>query len=398
MNDPAIRIKRKRLWSVFLNGARTMITPAITLLIALLVIRLHSKSLWGEFVPYLLYFHIANIITNWGGKDYLLRDFSQNPGNIQNAWQTIFVARVPLLIISQLSVFAFFPFLESIYLLLCIGFTYISTSYLPVVNYLRQYSRVILVEFLSFITLGIILYMQREELELKVLLQTYLIYQIVRVTIYSIYYRSFLKNIKWHIQLKYLKYASPFFLLAITGFLQSKFDLYIFKGFSLKTELADYQIISGFLMFLQGIATILLMPYVRNIYRMKQKSLVRIASYIGWIGIPLTGIAIFILYFILLNVFEIKLNTYQLGCIFLTSYPSFLYVVNVFYGFGKNKEKQVLIVSVISALSNGLLSIVFLSLDLNITGVLLAHGIAQLIALVGFRFLLRNDYTPQENQ
>lgn len=391
-------IKRKRLWPIFLNGTRTVLTPAIALLIALFVIQSHSKAFWGDFVPFLLYFHFANIITNWGSKDYLMREFSQNPGNTQKAWQSVFLARIPLLILSQLFVLVFFPITESLYLISCLGLAYVSHSFLPIINDQRHYSRVILVELLGFICFVLLLLMQRETRDFLVLLQTYTLYQGVRSVLFILIYRLFLRKIQWRFDLKYLIHGLPFFLLAFTGFLQAKVDLYIFRGFSSKIELADYQIISGFLIFLQGIATILLMPYVRNIYRLKRKVLLRIATFLGWVGIPLTITAIWMLYIILSQVFNIHLDIYQVGCVFLIAYPSFLYAVHVFYGFGASKEKQVLRVSLISALTNGLLSIVFLSLGLNITGVLLAHGIAQVVALVGFRSLLKNDHTTQKNQ
>jgi O-antigen/teichoic acid export membrane protein len=381
--------KRKRLWPIFLNALRTIISPAIALIIAFSVIQLYSKEDWGIFVPFLLYFHLANIITNWGSKDFLVRDFSHHPGNMRTSWQSFFIARIPILIIAQLVAFALFPLQDAFYLIGCLALSYISNAYVPIINDRRDYGKVIIVESASLLVFLAGLYIIVHPNIQLIILQNYLIYQAIRAGLYTILFASFFQKMKWRINWLYVKKGTPFFFLAITGFLQAKLDLYIFKGFSSKIELANYQIISGFLIFLQGMATIILLPYVRNIYRMKRSSIIRIARILAWLGVPLSILAIGFLYFVLLYIFEINLTLYQIAAIGLITYPSFLYAVHVFYGFSTNNEKRVVIVSLISAITNGMLSFLFLSLELNITGVLLAHGIAQVVALFGFRSLLR---------
>ncbi|MFK7784258.1 MAG: hypothetical protein AB8B56_04030, partial [Crocinitomicaceae bacterium] len=87
-----------RLVPVLLNGTKSFLVPAIAIVFSFLVIRFSDKSIWGEFVPFLLFFHLANIITNWGSKDFLQRSFSKTPQRKVGDWQEMFISRLPVLL------------------------------------------------------------------------------------------------------------------------------------------------------------------------------------------------------------------------------------------------------------------------------------------------------------
>ncbi|MFK7786629.1 MAG: lipopolysaccharide biosynthesis protein, partial [Crocinitomicaceae bacterium] len=344
-----------------------------------------------------LFFHLANIITNWGSKDFLQRSFSKTPQKKVGDWQDMFVSRLPVLLGVFIVAFLMFEPQQGAFLSGCILFAYVSNAVLPIINDDRDYLAVIIIEFLAFAgAAGFLLY--QSPLSVDELMILFTGYQLGRAMLYLLRYVSFFRfrniQLKWSLLLVTL----PFFFLAIAGFLQSKFDLYIFERFATDLELADYQIISGFLVFSQALATMILMPYVRNIYRMKKEALRKIVRFMMIAGIPIQLASVGAIYLTLTWFFDIQPDLVQLGLFFAIGYPSFNYAVHVFSAFSQQKEKGVLVVSVISALVNGLMSLILLSLDMGITGVLIAHALSQVVALIGYRRNKLNEFTSQENQ
>jgi O-antigen/teichoic acid export membrane protein len=389
--------KSNRLIPIFLNGTKSFLIPAIAIIFSFLVIRFSDKSIWGEFVPFLLFFHLANIVTNWGSKDFLLRSFSKTPQKKVQDWQEMFVSRLPILLVAVLVAFLLFRPQEAVYLSGCVLLAYVSNAVLPVVNDDRDYLAVIIIELIAF-GVPVWFVLSENALNVEQLVILFTIYQLGRALLYLFRYASFFRFKRVQFKLSLLLVTFPFFLLAIAGFLQSKFDLYIFERFASDVELADYQIISGFLVFSQALATMILMPYLRNIYRMKKDALQKIVRFMMIVGLPIQLASTGAIYLVLVWFFDIHSDLIQLALFFAIGYPSFAYAVHVFSSFSQQKEKQVLVVSIISAAVNGLVSLILLSLNMGITGVLIAHALSQLVALVGYRRNKLNEFTPQENQ
>ena len=382
-----------RLVPVLLNGAKSFLVPAIAIVFSFLVIRFSDKSIWGEFVPFLLFFHLANIATNWGSKDFLQRSFSKNPHNKVSDWQAMFVSRLPVLLLAFVVAFLMFQLQEALFLIGCVLFAYVSNSVLPIVNDDRDYLAVIIIEFIAFAGAAVFL-LYESPVDLSALTFIFTCYQAGRAVLYVIRYNSFFRFKNVRLNLKLLIITLPFFLLAIAGFLQSKFDLYIFERFATDIELADYQIISGFLVFSQGLATMILVPYLRNIYRMKRDAMIRIVRFMMIVGLPIQLMSVGVIYIVLVWFFNIHLDPARVGLFFVISYPSFAYAVHVFHAFSHNKEREVLMVSLISAAFNGLVSLFLLYLNMGITGVLIANALAQVVALIGYRRNKLNEFTP----
>ena len=140
-----------RMIPVLLNGTKSFLVPAISILFSFLVIRFSDKSIWGDFVPFLLFFHLANTVTNWGSKDFLLRSFSKSPQRKVGDWQDMFVSRLPVLIVAIVTAFMFFPSEEAVYLSSWVLVAYVSNAVLPIVNDRRDYLAVIVIELTAFV-------------------------------------------------------------------------------------------------------------------------------------------------------------------------------------------------------------------------------------------------------
>ena len=344
-----------------------------------------------DFVEYLLFFFIVSLINTWGSKTYLMRSFSKNPKNILDDWQQLFLARLPICLLCILIV----PFLHeqliSLYLVLWILSSFLYVSFFPVIFFNRDYKKIILIESFGFFTLIIQLTYFKDSLDLTSLIRSYSFSIVIKVIISLIYYFKFLKFKTFKINLKILKLSFPFFLLGISGFLQSKIDIYAYSLFFEGKPLGEYQIISGFFIFSQSVVMLLIFPYIKNIYRMSIKSLNRLKKNIIFYGFFLNSIIVICIYYALIF-FDIKLSLIQLIFGFIIGYPCYIYSIDILIYFKTHKEKTVITISITSLLINLILSIVLLYLGYSITGVLLANAMAQIFALTYYLWLGRaND-------
>lgn len=371
----------RRFSPILLNGVRTLLTPITFIAFSYLVVRYHSKELWGGFVDYLLFFYLASLVSNWGSKDYLSRLFSEKPKELVRSWQAHFIARLPLFAITVLVIPFLFEQNSQGFLVLWLLAGYVSNAFIPIYTYRRDFGKVILVELIAFGSLLYLMLRKEQELSVSYLVCFYSVYQLVKAVIYSLLYTAFFRFRKISFNWGLLLMSLPFFLMGCAGFLQSKVDLYLFGFFHDDALLGEYQIISGFFIFSQSIATILLLPYLKNIYRMKAVSILSLRRRMIWLGLFLNLFVVAVIYFALKLFFDIELTLLELIAGFFIGWPSYVYAMHIFYLFKNNQERQVLIISLVSLGFNFILSLVLLSLEVAVLGVLIANSVAQIAAL-----------------
>jgi len=344
------------------------------------IVTFFSKELWGDFVEYLLFFLIVSLISNWGSRTFLMRAFSQNPKNIVTDWQALFMARLPVCMLCVISVFFFFEFYLALFMIIWIVSAFVYHSFFSIIFYNREYEKMIAIEMLSFLALLFLVYLQRENLNSFVLVQSYAIHVFVKALLAIIFYPLFFNFKSFQFNSKLLWISFPFFLLGISGFLQSKIDIYAYSFYYDGKPLGEYQIISGFFIFSQSMVMLLIFPYVKNIYRMSTKSIDLIRKNSAIYGFVLNSIVVVSIYFALL-LFDIKLSIIQVILGFMIGYPCYIYTLDILLLFKKHKEYFVIKISIICLGINFLVSVLLLHLDYNITGTLAGNAAAQIVAL-----------------
>lgn len=373
-----------RSFPILLNATKSVITPLLSLLFSYLIIKSNGHKLWGQFVEYLLFFYIAGIICNWGSKMYLLRLFSSNPSSIIHNWQNYLTVRFPILISFILALFLLYnPFLY-IYLIVWLLSIFIKNSVLPIVFYQRDFLKMIALELLGFGLLYFLI-LKSKSLTLDKLVEYYSLSMLLIAMSYILLYHKFfyLKKLKFDFNL--LKLGLPFTLLAITGFLQSKIDLYVLNFYADESTLGDYQIVSGLFVFSQSIAGIIALPYIKNIFRLSALAIKKIKKMMKWFGLTGSLITTVIIYFIL-KIYGIEL-TYK-GYIFgfFISSLCYLYTIDLYVLLKHNKEFTIVKISSLCLIINFFLSMLFLSFSVNLESVLLANVICQFIAVLSYKY------------
>ncbi|MGB2299859.1 MAG: hypothetical protein ACPH4O_04415 [Flavobacteriaceae bacterium] len=380
MTNPQLKKNAIRFLPVLLNGFRSILSPVLGILFSYAIVTFFSKELWGDFVEYLLFFLIVSLISNWGSRTFLMRAFSQNPKNIVTDWQALFMARLPVCMLCVISVFFFFEFYLALFMIIWIVSAFVYHSFFSIIFYNREYEKMIAIEMLSFLVLLFLVYLQRENLSSFVLVQIYAIHVFVKALVAIIFYPLFFNFKSFQFNSKLLWISFPFFLLGISGFLQSKIDVYAYSFYYDGKPLGEYQIISGFFIFSQSMVMLLIFPYVKNIYRMSTKSIDHIRKNSAIYGFVLNSIVVVSIYFALL-LFDIKLSIIQVILGFMIGYPCYIYTLDILLLFKKHKEYFVIKISIICLGINFLVSVLLLHLDYNITGTLAGNAAAQIVAL-----------------
>src|SRR5262249_37678101 len=98
---------RRRALIIAANSANSLLVPLLSPVFPLLVIRLASVSLWGDFVKVLVVAQLAAHVAGWGTKDYRVRQFGRSRAQIAAAWQSNLLTRLGLFVLAALSLAVF---------------------------------------------------------------------------------------------------------------------------------------------------------------------------------------------------------------------------------------------------------------------------------------------------
>jgi O-antigen/teichoic acid export membrane protein len=251
-----------------------------------------------------------------------------------------------------------------------------------------------LFEIISFLILISLLFISKGKMTLALLIQYYAIHFIVKAFLFSIFYFRFFKFKEYKFNTLLLLQSGIFFLLSITGFLQSKIDVYVLKFYTDVVTLGEYHIISGFIIFAQSISSILILPYVKNIYRMQEEQLIKIRIFTAKIGVLIQTLITAIIYYLLKELYDIKLNFNQIIASFLIGYPTYIYITYVYNLYKKKLESVVLKICLLGTFLNLVLSILFLKLNYGITALLYINAFIQIICLIYYTQQTKIDYNP----
>ncbi len=361
---------------------RSFSTPLFTFLLSIIGIKYFGKQSWGEFIYINTWLILAAFILNFGNKEYLIRKFSKKPSKISAIFSQNLISRF-ILIIIVVPFFFLFSFKIALWSSVLIFLIYIYQSFECLIIYYQKFKLQLIVELIGFsiITLYII---SNQNLDLEEFLLIICAVFLIKI---MIIYISFKKEISFkstRFSIEELKDLIPFFLIILSGFLVSKVDLLIINIYLSKENIAEYQIgITSFLM-LQSLAYLIILPFNKHIYRLKNSTIKKIKNKIAFASIPILIIGSIFIWYILEEIVHLNLNNnfYLLG--FVTCIPIYLYVIDVQIEFKNNNENKVVLVSFIGAAINSIITLILIK-RLGITGGLLGAMAAQFCVLILYK-------------
>jgi O-antigen/teichoic acid export membrane protein len=386
-------ILKRRTKLIAAGTLNSLASPFTNILFSILVVKLYGTGDWGSFVYYFLYASLASLVLNWGNKDYLLREISKNPAEIGALWRKSFTSRLVLLLPLAIIFLLSFPYSSAVYLIIWILLLFISQSFEVFVTFHRKFMLSFALEiFSSLMMFGSIIFL-KDCLGFSALIYSYFLYLSIKATAYLIYFRgdvfrnSLLPNGKL-IDLTLLKNSFTFFLIGITGMLSSRVDQYTVSYFLPKETLGEYQVLKNFLIYFQSAANFMILPFIKNLYRLKDDSMDKMGTKLGAAGLILIIPMISVLYAIIEIVYGFKFppEIYLYSALFIL--PGYYSSVIIYKLFKNSRQSLVVMVSVIGIVISLALNVILIP-KMQSSGALLSGVVSVWVSAIIFFFLRR---------
>lgn len=334
----------KRLLSILLFALRSGLIPAFNVLVSMLVVRLYSENVWGSFVGEYLWVSLVATVLTWGSKEYLLRIFSQKPTQMAQNWQVAWTARMMLL-----------PFVWLFFLLKYQDFTFslelfawtlglfLFQSYEAIILYEKDFGKIVAVEMLGFLLTFCSIILWGKGLNAANLRLIFIVSNALKALILFFLYKK-KYPIQWRTERTsdFLNNCFPFLLIGMSGLLNSRADTYMASAYLAEKDLGRYQILMNLVIYVQSISTWLLTPFIKNIYRLPQKSFQKLVfrfTLLG-IGIALLCLPLFWIAFHYCYLFDWKTMDY-IG-MFLLCLPIYGTLPLIYRMYKMGQEKKVM--------------------------------------------------------
>ena len=376
---------QKRFSLIAANSAHNLLLPILNIFISLLVIRFASNKLWGEFVYILIIVNFATHILQWGNKDYLLREFSFNPSAIAALWQKGLLSRLPLLLLFiPVAAFLNLSFEIKVLIILWVFFAFVYQSFNVLVIFKHRFKTALLLDIivLSFLIICIIIF--RDFLSRKILIFLFTSQFFVKMLALGYVFRKDLfGKFLGRIEPAFLMAALPFFMVGFSGMLISRMDLYCVAYFLSENEVGQYQVFINPLLYLQGIASFIITPFIKYIYRFPAKTIRKTLYLMATVGIAINIPGIVGVYFLISYYYQFDFSGIMFFIAYLFVIPVYFYIIKVQLLFRRRQQKIVVFLCLIYGFINLVFNIFLIPLW-GIMGALISSTIVQWLLLLSY--------------
>ncbi len=386
----------RRLRVVATHSVQKLLVPMLYPLTAAAVTQRGSLELWGRFVAIQLVVHLAAHIIGWGNRDDVLRELARRPGALAAIWQSSLLTRSTLLPLAfwALWLLAPSPAAAVAASLFCAGLV-LYQSFDPLVIRRRAFGFAAALDLFGLAVLLAAVLSNPEPPTVVGLLGWFAAVHLGKVLLLG-----------WRLRLRALqpfaarfepviwRRSLPFFLLGLSGLLQSRIDLYCVAAYLPAAELGGYQVLSNVLLYLQSFAALALAPFVPALYRASDRTLSKIAGRLFVVGLLLTPPAIAACRWLLTGFFDFRLPPSVWLAAACTVPPVYFYLPTIYALFKAGRQTTVVTVNAVGALLNLLLNLLLLP-TFGLLGALVATALVQWAGLLAYRGLAGRDLACQ---
>lgn len=391
-NTKYITLKR-RSKLIAAGTLNSLASPFTNILFSIIVVKIYGTGDWGSFVYYFLYASLASLVLNWGNKDYLLREISKTPAEIGALWRKSFITRLILILPLAVLFLISFPLGSAVYLIIWVLLLFFSQSFEVFVTFHRKFLLSFALEILSSLVMFASIIFLKDRLGFSALIYSYYLYLTIKAFVYLIYFRgdvsrrSVLPNGKL-VELTLLKNSFTFFLIGITGMLSSRVDQYTVSYFLPKETLGEYQVLKNFLIYFQSAASFMILPFIKNLYRMKDDSMDKMGMRLIAAGLILIIPMITVLYIIIELVYGFRFSreVYLYSALFIL--PGYYSSVIIYKLFKNSRQSLVVIVSVLGIVISLALNLILIP-KMQASGALVSGVVSVWVSAIIFFFLRR---------
>ncbi|MEN8162563.1 MAG: hypothetical protein ABFS37_00400 [Acidobacteriota bacterium] len=378
LNSPLIL--RGRL--VLVNATRHLMVPLENLGAAWLVVVFRDGAVeWGAFVGTQIVVGLIVHALSWGNKDWLLRRAAEEPAAMGRLWQGALWARARFLP-AALAVVLFLGHdaATSLWVFVWITAAFLAQSFDAPVLITRRFGVAIAIEVAAFAAV-VWLLVQPAELGEAVVIKAWAVGALVRgLLLLVVLLKRLGPAFVWEVEPRYFAAAAPFFLLGLSGMLQSKMDLYMANLMLDDAEVGRYQVIVNTFIMLQAGGAFLVVPFAKALYRAKELVVAAFARSVWLIGVAITVVGIGAAWVLLNGVYHFGLGPswFALGALLVL--PVFGFATQVYRLYRAGQERVVVVISFAGAGTNLVVSVVLLQ-TLGAIGALIGSVVAQWVTL-----------------
>jgi O-antigen/teichoic acid export membrane protein len=367
-----------KLVNIGLNVFRGAVIPALNFLVVILGIKIHGKEAWGTLINIIIWISLMVFVLNWGNKDYLIRKYSKEPSRVYTTFYSNLFSRSLLLFISPVLLFLV-PLPIALSGILLVALMHFYTSLESLIIYHQKFKAQLFSEIIGFsiIIIGIFGFASFSLLQF---LQLYCLSVLIKLVYMFLALRLWKEKITFAISLKQFSYSLPFFILGLSGMINSKIDLYLVNMFLPIDKISDYQLLTSAFLMLQALSVFITSPLNKTFYRSGNQTIEKLGSLFKKLAIPFVLIGSLFIWVILEKWVQLglDLNLYIIGL--LASLPAFYYVIPILNLYKKHQEKKVLRFNIITAVFNTVVSLLLLP-KFGILGVLISVCVSQWVYL-----------------
>ena len=349
----------KRIGNIVLNGIRTFIIPGSLFIVSFILIHQGQKKLWGEFVAEMLLVNLIAHIIQWGSKERLLRSFSQFPSQIQDLFYNNLISRGLILVPAAIIILIFTKNINTGFLLiLWVLGLFIYQSAESLIIYSKKFRVQVALEVFTLFAMLVYL-VTAHSLSIHTLLLAFAaVVWFKAIVIGLVLFPKF----KWtSLDPKEFIVCLPFFLIGLSGLLQSRIDQYIIALFSDKVTIGAYQVFLSAFILLQAFSTIIIVPFTKTLYRVNIDIYAKIERKMVLIGAGTVLILGFIFSILLIHLFQLDIPIFYFILGGLFAFPPFVYVPIIYLYYRIGKEKEIMYVNYGGALINLSVTLIFVS-------------------------------------
>ena len=366
-------MKTNKLKIAVQNSVWQTLPMLSTLILSLLVVQWFSVSVWGNLVTILVVQQIVNGILAWGNKDYLQRELGINAKGFSPDFSQLFLERLLLFVLAVTGIY-FFDLIDKEYFIafvLIVFSRFVNQSFDILIIKERRFLLTFFLDFtvLSIQVVWLFFFRQNEVVLLNDLLMIFWLPLLLKIFLLLVVFR---KNFQKPTFKKLLLRNAFFFgMLAISGLIHSKIDVFTASKLLDSENLGKYQIILSFLWSIQSVSMYVSGPFVHHFYRLDEKSQSNSSQLLKNIGFVIVPIAVALVMLVLHFAFFIKINLSLIMASFVFSMASFIYLPWIFQINQRKAEHRVLIINlagtlILIGLLFGINNIVKLTLEITL--------------------------------
>ncbi len=371
-----------KLINIGVNVFRGAAIPAFNFLVIVLGVKYHGKESWGTLINVVIWVSLMVFVLNWGNKDFLIRKYSKAPSKIYTIFYSNLFSRSLLLFIPLIFLF-FFPLPIALSAILLVTLMHFYNSFDSLIVYHQKFKAQLISEIIGFGIILIGIY-GLPSFGLLAFIQLYCLSYFIKLMYLFLTLKLWKEKIIVAISLDQFTDSWPFFVLGLSGMINSKIDLYLVNAFLSSGKISDYQLLTTAFLMLQSVSVLIVSPLNKTFYRSNIQITEKIRMVFKKLALPIVLIGTLGIWIVLEKWVQLGLswNIYMLGL--MSSLPAFYYVIPVLNLYKKHLEKKVLFSNIIAAVLNTLMSLLLLP-KFGILGVLISVCISQWLYLIIIR-------------